>query len=224
MAIDPAGMGKDETAYAVVKILHSQLFVTDVGGFLGGYTPEVLKSLARIARFQKINHIIVESNFGDGMFSQLLKPVLSEDVGYPVTVEEVRHSKQKERRIIDTLEPVMNSHKLIIDKNIIEKDFQGLTSFSGESQKETRSNLIGDGTLYQLFYQMSRITFDKGALRHDDRLDALAIAVGYWVEHMEQHTDKAVAQYRDEAIDKELSRFVESHNKLWGKEEKVVWM
>ena len=70
MSIDPAGMGKDETAYAVVKILNSQLFVTDSGGYLGGYTPDILKSLARVARKHKVNHIIVESNFGDGMFSQ----------------------------------------------------------------------------------------------------------------------------------------------------------
>jgi hypothetical protein len=224
MSIDPAGMGKDETGYAVVKILHSQLFLTDSGGFLGGYTPDVLKSLARVARLQKVNHIIVESNFGDGMFSQLLKPVLAEDVGYPVTVEEVRHSKQKERRIIDTLEPIMNSHKLIIDKSIIESDFRGRTSFATDQQEKTRGNLVGDGTLYQLFYQMSRITFDKGALRHDDRLDALAMAVGYWVEQMELHTDKSVATYRDELIDAELDKFVESHNKLWGKKEKITWM
>jgi len=224
MSIDPAGMGKDETAYAVVKILNSQLFVTDSGGFLGGYTPDVLKSLARVARKHKVNHIIVESNFGDGMFSQLLKPVLSEDVGYPVTVEEVRHSKQKERRIIDTLEPVMNSHKLIIDKSIIERDFRGRTSFATGDQERTRGDLVGDGTLYQLFYQMSRITFDKGALRHDDRLDALSIAVAYWVENMEAHTDKAVANYRDEVIDRELEKFMNSHNKLWGHKEKVTWM
>jgi hypothetical protein len=78
--------------------------------------------------------------------------------------------------------------------------------------------------LYQLFYQMSRITFEKGALRHDDRLDALAIAVGYWVEHMEAHTDTAVKQWREEQIDKELEKFMESHNKMWGKTESTTWM
>jgi hypothetical protein len=31
---------------------------------------------------------------------------------------------------------------------------------------------------------MTRLTRDRGALQHDDRLDALAIAVGYWVESM----------------------------------------
>lgn len=221
MSIDPAGMGKDETSYAVVKTLNGQLFLTDSGGFLGGYTPEVLKELGNIAKKNKVNEIIIESNFGDGMFSQLLKPVLAEEVHYPCTIEEVKHSIQKERRIIDTLEPVMNSHKLIVAKEVVEKDFK---NFSSPTDKATRSTLGGSMQLYQLFYQMSRITFEKGALRHDDRLDALAIAVGYWVEHMEAHTDTAVKQWREEQVDKELEKFMESHNKMWGKTESTTWM
>ena len=218
MSIDPAGMGKDETAYAVVKILNSQLFLTDSGGFLGGYTPTTLKALARIARDNKVNFIIVESNFGDGMFSSLLKPVLAEDVGYPCTIEEVRHSIQKERRIIDTLEPIMNSHKLIVNKSVVENDFSGANRYHSDEHKEAHRNLTGDNTLYQLFYQMSRLTFDKGSLRHDDRLDALSMAVAYWVERMELHTDKAVAEYRDEQIDKALESFNDSYNALWNKD------
>jgi hypothetical protein len=37
-------------------------------------------------------------------------------------VEEVKHSIQKELRIIDTHEPVMAQHKLIIDPKVIEDD------------------------------------------------------------------------------------------------------
>ena len=220
MSIDPAGMGKDETAYAVVKILNGQLFVTASGGFLGGYTTEILKKLARVARHNKVNYIVVESNFGDGMFSQLLKPVLAEDVGYPCTVEEVKHNIQKERRIIDTLEPLMNTHRLIVCKSVIERD----------KDDEVSSELLGmsasQRALYQLFYQMSRITFEKGSLRHDDRLDALAIACGYWVEHMQAHVDRSHAEYQDEQITKALESFSDSYNSLWGKskESSLSWM
>jgi hypothetical protein len=49
MAIDPAGRGKDETAYAVVKILNGQLFLLEAGGFHGGYTEEVLGKLVQVA-------------------------------------------------------------------------------------------------------------------------------------------------------------------------------
>ena len=226
MAIDPAGMGKDETAYAIVKILNGQLFLTASGGFLGGYTPPILKALGRLAKDNKVNEIIIESNFGDGMFSQLLKPVLAEDVGYPVTIEEVKHSTQKERRIIDTLEPVLNSHRLIVDPKVILNDLECCRSDygSGRTDSALRASLVGSSQLYQLFYQLSRLTFDRGALRHDDRLDALAIAVGYWVEHMEKHVDKGVQEYYEDLQDAELEKFMESHNKLWGTAEKTTWM
>jgi len=230
MSIDPAGMGKDETAYAVVKILNGQLFLTASGGYLGGYTPPVLSSLGQIAKAHKVNHIIVESNFGDGMFTQLLKPVLTNDVGYPCTIEEVRHSVQKEKRIIDTLEPVMNSHRLIVDPKVVQNDFR-LASIDADNVDNRNNNIdithrknIGNNQLYQLFYQMSRLTFQKGALRHDDRLDALSIAVSYWVEHMERHVEQGLEDYRQEQIDKSIESFMESHNKLWGKTESTTWM
>ena len=230
MSIDPAGMGKDETAYAVVKILNGQLFLTASGGYLGGYTPPILASLGQIAKSHKVNHIIVESNFGDGMFTQLLKPVLTNDVGYPCTIEEVRHSVQKENRIIDTLEPVMNSQRLIVDPKVVQNDFR-LASIDADNVDNRNNNIdithrknIGNNQLYQLFYQMSRLTFQKGALRHDDRLDALSIAVGYWVEHMERHVEQGLEDYRQEQIDKSIESFMESHNKLWGKTESTTWM
>lgn len=225
MSIDPAGMGKDETAYAVIKILNGQLFLVASGGFLGGYTKDVLRELGNIAKTHKVNEIVVESNFGDGMFSQLLKPVLSEEVGYPCTVEEVRHSIQKERRIIDTLEPVMNSHRLIVDPKVILGDLRGGDS-EGVSNidSDLRMSLTGDPQLYSLFYQMSRLTFQKGALRHDDRLDALSIAVGYWVDHMEKDIERGIKDYREEQMEQALEQFLESHNKLWGKQEATTWM
>ncbi|UIK12775.1 phage terminase large subunit [Rhizobium leguminosarum] len=37
MAIDPSGKGGDETAYAIVKILHGNLFLVASGGFKEGY-------------------------------------------------------------------------------------------------------------------------------------------------------------------------------------------
>ena len=70
---------------------------------------------------------------------------------YNVTCEEVRHSVQKERRICDTLEPVMNSHKLVIDRKVVENDYDSTRHLPPE--KALR---------YQLIYQMSRVTRQKG--------------------------------------------------------------
>jgi len=187
LAIDPAGRGKDETGYAVVKMLYGRLFVTECSGFLGGYEEPNLRKLAMVAKKHRVNHILVESNFGDGMWTRLFSPILNKI--YPVTVEEVKHTFQKELRIIDTLEPVMNQHKLVISPDVIRKD--------------ATADLH-----YQLMYQMSRITRERGALGHDDRLEALAMAVGYWVEEMGVDSDTAHDQYQEHLTDQELEEFM----------------
>lgn len=194
LAIDPSGRGADETAYAVVKMLNGQLFITDAGGVKGGYAKETLQALAVIAKNNKVNEIIVESNFGDGMFTELFKPVIHKV--YEVTINEVRHSKQKELRIIDTLEPVMNQHRLVIDPKVIERDWQSVQNYSTEKAPK-----------YTLAYQMTRITKDRGALAHDDRLDALSMAVAYWVEQMASDADKAIVDRKEELLMETLERF-----------------
>ena len=194
MAIDPSGRGADETAYAVVKMLNGQLFVTDAGGVKGGYAKETLQALSVIAKNNKVNEIIVESNFGDGMFTELFKPVIHKV--YDVTINEVRHSKQKELRIIDTLEPVMNQHRLVIDPKVIERDWQTVQNYSTEKAPK-----------YTLAYQMTRITKERGALAHDDRLDALSMATAYWVEQMASDADKAIVDRKDELLMETLERF-----------------
>jgi len=197
LAIDPSGRGKDETAYAVVKMLNSQLFVTAAGGLAGGYSEDTLKALAVIAKEQQVNEVIVESNFGDGMFSALFQPILAKI--HKVTINEVRHSIQKEKRILDCLEPVMARHKLIINESVVQKDYN------------STQHLPADKALkYQLFYQMTRLTRDRGSLAHDDRLDVLAIAVNYWTEQMSRDVDQAVKDHKDNKLDQDLEQFMDN--------------
>ena len=197
LAIDPSGRGKDETAFAVVKMLNGILYVIDFGGITGGYSSDTLQALSVIASKYKVNYILVESNFGDGMFTELLKPVLTKV--YPCTIEEVRHSIQKEKRIIDTLEPVMNQHRLVIDQKALERDYSSVQHYPPESQSK-----------YMLAHQMTRITKDKGALTHDDRLDVLSMAVAYWVEQMASDVDIKMSERKEELLDIELERFMEN--------------
>lgn len=197
MSIDPSGRGRDETAYAVVKYLHGMLFLCASGGYNSGYTPDTLQKLAETAKFHGVQQIIIEENYGGGMFAQLIKPVLGKV--YPCTVEEVKHSKQKELRIIDVLEPVMNQHRLIVDQKVIEKDYRSTQHLPPEQALR-----------YQLFYQLSRITKDRGALAQDDRLDALAIAVGFWTEKMGMDVDRALEAERDALIQRDLEGFMDN--------------
>jgi len=199
LAIDPSGRGSDETAYAVVKMLNGFLHVPAAGGIAGGYSNETLKSLAELAKEHKVNAVLIESNFGDGMFTELLKPHMLKT--YPVSMEEVRHTKQKEARIIDTLEPVMNQHRLVIDPKVIQKDYETVQHLPPEKAQR-----------YMLIYQMTRITRQRGALAHDDRLDVLAMAVQYWVDQMAADVDAAMQERKNELLDAELDKFMSGIN------------
>jgi len=200
MSIDPSGKGKDATGYAIVKMLNGNLFVTDAGGLVGGYDDSVLTKLSRLARDHKVNTIIIEENFGGGMFAELLKPVLTKF--HPCQVENIRNNKTKEFRIIDTLEPVMNSHRLIIDRKIVEKDYRSNTNEAPERKLKL-----------QLFYQMSRITRHKGSLVHDDILDALSGAVSYWTDYMSADEDRNIQSRKDELLRLHLDEWGSSLNK-----------
>ena len=200
LSIDPSGRGKDETGYAVVKMLNGQLFVPDAGGIRGGYDEVTLKRLVSIAKDNKVNKVVIESNFGDGMFMELIKPLFR--TTYPITIEEVRHNKQKELRIVDVMEPVLNSHRLIVDPSVINNDYKSALSYPIEQQ-----------TRYMLMYQLSRITRDKGSLVHDDRLDALSIAIGYWVQQMAADVNQNMIDRKQELLDQELTNFTDSFHK-----------
>lgn len=197
MAVDPSGRGKDETSYAVVKYLNGYLFVLEVGGTREGYSDSTLRKLANKAKIYGVNEIVVEGNFGDGMFSQLFKPVLN-DI-HPCSITEVKNYAQKEARIIDTLEPVMMRHKLIIHKQVIIDDYQ----------------VYENAPAYSLIYQMTRLSRDRGALAHDDRLDALCMAVAYWLAVMDR--DEEIGM--QEQIEAKLEQWLDPDKGIFYRDE-----
>ena len=215
LSIDPSGRGKDETGYTVLQLLNGNIFCPKFGGMAGGYTDESLKGLAGIAKAYKVNKIVVESNFGDGMFTQLLKPFVSRI--YPVDIEEIRVTSQKELRIIDALEPVMNQHRLIFDQKTIQDDYDSARlSYSPDKAPQ-----------YMLFYQLSRLSKERGSLRHDDRLDALAQGVKYFLDYLDVDQEFQKNIRKEESVDRLLSGFqndwLDEHGgnqntiRLWGK-------
>jgi hypothetical protein len=193
MAIDPAGQGKDEIGIAVVKILNSMLFVHALTGLHGGPTVQNLEKIAYLARDKKAQVIRVEPNFGAGMFAQLLRPVVARIHPHCSVEDEERSTGQKEKRIIDTLEPVLNQHRLVMDTKVIKDDYQSVQGLGSDNASR-----------YQGLYQLTRITRDRGSLIHDDRVDALAMAVGYWTEHLSRSVEDAHKQHQDLLFQREL--------------------
>lgn len=191
LVIDPSGRGKDETGYAVLYQLNGYIFAMEVGGMRGGYEDSTLEALAKIGRKWKVNEYVIEGNFGDGMYLELFKPVAARI--HPAAVTEVKSKGQKELRICDVLEPIMGSHRLIVNAAAIVQDYQTA------SDKDGVRNPI-----YSLFYQMTRISRERGALAHDDRLDALAIGVQFFVESMAKDAVKGQREVTEEWLEEQM--------------------
>lgn len=206
LVIDPSGRGKDETGYAVLYQLNGYIFAMEVGGMRGGYEDSTLEALAKIGRKWKVNEYVIEGNFGDGMYLELFKPVAARV--HPAAVTEVKSKGQKELRICDVLEPIMGSHRLIVNAAAIVQDYQSA------SDKDGVRNPI-----YSLFYQMTRISRERGALAHDDRLDALAIGVQFFVESMAKDANKGEREVTEEWLEEQMENprkgFESIHTEFW---------
>lgn len=190
MSIDPSGRGKDETVYTILKYLNGYLFLMDVGGFKEGYSDITLTQMANRAKFWDVDVVVPEDNFGDGMFTKLMTPIFNKI--HPCGIEPVTNRGQKELRMIDTLEPVMMRHKLIVNRPVVEQDFK----------------VFQQDYHYSLIYQMTRLCRDKNALSHDDRLDALTIGVSYFMERMDVDEDNQLTELTAEQLEDWLNESV----------------
>lgn len=166
MYIDPAGGGKngDETGVAIVFLMGTFIYVYKVFGVPGGYSEQALSRIVREAKNAGVKECFIEKNFGHGAFEAVIKPYFERE--WPCTLEEDYATGQKEQRIIETLEPLLTSHRLIFNVDMIKQDIDSIQHYPLEIRMS-----------YSLFGQISNITLEKGCLRHDDRLDALYGAV-----------------------------------------------
>jgi len=101
----------------------------------------------------------------------------------------------------------------LIDPKVIEKDYKTVQDYPVETQVR-----------YMLFHQMTRITKDRGALIHDDRLDALQMGVQYWVDFMAADAETEIKIRKEELLDIELDKFVAGIMGNENKERPSIWM
>lgn len=182
MAVDPSGKGADETAYAVIFILNGRVFIKDVGGFSGGYDDETLGGLARLVDEYGVNTLILEENFGGGSFGVMLNKHLMKLKKQP-EVFGVRAKGQKETRIINAVEPLLNQHKIIIDKSLLDRDSRGIM-------------------LTSLTYQLSHLTRERDCLKHDDRVDALEMAISHAIElYLDVDEERSVDLFKERELE-----------------------
>lgn len=193
LVIDPSGRGKDESGYAVLYTLNGYIYLMEAGGFRDGYSDKTLDAMARIAKKWKVQTVVFESNFGDGMFGKVFQPVLLKY--HHCAMEEIRSKGMKELRICDTLEPVMQTHRLVIRDEVIRSDYQTARDVDGKHDVR-----------YSLFYQMTRMTREKGAVAHDDRIDALALGVEFLRESMQLDSVKVEGEVIQAFLEDHMTR------------------
>ena len=171
-SVDPSGRGTDETAAAFISQKNGYLYLHEMRAYRDGYSDNTLLDILRGCKKYGVTKLVIETNFGDGIVGELFKKHL-QNTKQAIDVEEIRANVRKEDRIIDSLEPVLNQHRLIVNRSVIEWDYKS----NSDEAPELR-------LIYMLFYQMSRMCREKGAVKHDDRLDCLAQGVKYFTDAM----------------------------------------
>ena len=168
VAVDPSGRGKDETVAVVLSQINGFIFIRDILATQDGYSDKTLRGILTLARRYGSSLCLIESNFGDGAVMELMKKH-AQEMKVGMAFEEVRATTRKEDRIIDTLEPVLNQHRLVIDEKLVTWDYQSNHDMAPEERLPR-----------MLMYQLTRMCREKGAVKHDDRVDALALGVKYF--------------------------------------------
>jgi len=169
-SVDPSGRGSDETVAAYLSQRHGFLYLHEMRAYHDGYSDNTLLDILRGCKKYGATTLLIESNFGDGVVSELFRKHLQQ-TKQAVHIEETRANVRKEDRIIDSLEPILNQHRLVVDKSVIEWDYKSNADLPAEER-----------LAYMLFFQMSRMCREKGAVRHDDRIDCLAQGVKWFTD------------------------------------------
>ena len=200
MFIDPGGGGinADEHGWAVSRFIAGMVHVQGVGGIQGGYSETALDKMIEAVFEYDVRIITIEDNYGNGAFRQIFTPRLHracKEAGRPLPlVEGIWNHGQKELRIIDTIEPVIGAGKVVFAEDIIEKDIASVQHYSA-AERNT----------YSVLYQIARITRDRGALKHDDRIEAIAGTLSKWVPDLDLDEKSMVLRAQKERLNKMLT-------------------
>ena len=197
-SVDPSGRGADETAAAYLSQKNGLIYLHEMRAYRDGYSDNTLLDILRGCKKYGATTLVVESNFGDGIVAELFKKHIIQ-TKQRIHVDEVRANVRKEERIIDTLEPVLNQHRLIVNKSVVEWDYNSNRDAAPEER-----------LLYMLFYQMSRMCRQKYAVKHDDRLDCLAQGVKYYIDALSISAQEQINLRKREEWDDMLEQFIEN--------------
>lgn len=169
-SIDPAGKGNDRTGVAIGSMLAGMIWVKAVHGYQGGDRQETMDAIVAELHRWNAREVYVECNIDTfGHYVNLMEAAIKrrremidqfplDPQDWSCAVIPKRAKGQKEDRIIGVLGPVINQHRMVIDRAAI--------------APEQPFDLDND-----LQFQMSRITLQPRCLPEDGKIDALASLV-----------------------------------------------
>lgn len=194
MVVDPAGCGGDELSYAAGGAASSYIHCFSTGGFQGGVSTENIDKVLDMAVDMDIPDILIESNMGHGTVEMLFANRLAERQIAGIGVRGVYNTSQKERRIIDTISPVTRRHRLVVHYRAIEDDTATCMPYSRDKR-----------WLYSALQQLANITYERGCLAKDDRVDALSMLVSELNGHLVEDESKAAEKARESLVQEFLA-------------------
>ena len=197
-SVDPSGRGADETTAAYISQRNGFLYLHEMRAYRSGYSDNTLLDILKGCKKYKASTLLIESNFGDGIVAELFKKHI-QNLTMNIGIEETRANVRKEDRIIDALEPVLNQHRLVVDRSVIDWDYKSNPDEAPEKR-----------LMYMLFYQMSRMCREKGAVRHDDRIDCLAQGIKYFTDAFGISAQEEIKARRREEWNQMLESFLEN--------------
>jgi len=185
-SVDPSGRGADETVACFLSQLNGIMYLHEMYASKDGYSDKTLLDILKRCKKYDVSTLLIESNFGDGIVSELFRKHC-QTTKTNINIEETRANVRKEDRIIDSLEPVFNQHRLVIDPKVIQWDYASNADEATENRFQ-----------YMLGYQISRMCREKGAVRHDDRIDSLAQGVKWFTDALALSAEEQIKDRRHE--------------------------
>jgi hypothetical protein len=192
--VDPSGQGKDELVYVSGGASSGYLVVFKIEGLRGGVTKENLETIIDHAMSIKAEAIYWESNLNTG--AEWCRAVLDEKyaprfgrAALPQVIP-VHQQANKEQRIVSTLDPIINSGRMVLTPEAIMTDFLSAQDKGIESYAD-----------YTLTAQISNFS-PRERLPFDDRLDALAgigqvLAAYLQITPIRHATDAEYERFKD---------------------------
>ena len=192
MAVDPAGRGLDETAAVVLKTLGGRVFIMDSYYSKEGYSEEVMTDLINVAMKNNVDTIVIERNYGGGMFTELMIKYIKEHHAEELGVLDIITKGKKARRLIEVIEPFLTAGKLVADRKWFEREISN--------------------PQYNMWQQAMSIDMDNIYSNNDDRIDALGIGLDFLKQQLAVSEQDVKKEYDEKLFQHELESIAHSHS------------